>query len=286
MEKRNFSTPRQVKEINVSDIDVFIPRSRDAERHKWLLDSIMDLGLKDPIAVTKDKITHKYRLVYGQGRLEAYKKAGQQSIPALVLDLDESECYENWFTENRMRRSLNPLDQANIMKADRDRGDSLEEIARKYKVSTGYASSMISLMKRASPELKKRLSKAAKFKSAEHKSAITTGKASEITSAFPEHGDQDAIIEAMDDLKVKTTNEIRTVLRKSRQIKTRGKPLTAQSIIKSINRMKADLASVNEWILTRTERVAQLKSIVQSLLRDTDLTRLLQKHKIRVPENL
>jgi ParB family chromosome partitioning protein len=82
-----------VELIPVERITVVNPRVRNKRIFKEIVDNIAELGLKRPITVTRhdQEDGHRYDLVCGEGRLEAYRVLGQREIPALVIEADTED---------------------------------------------------------------------------------------------------------------------------------------------------------------------------------------------------
>ena len=77
--------------IPISVITVENPRERSEKTFRALVDSIGKVGLKKPITVARvdDEAGVSYRLVCGQGRMEAYVALGETHFPATVVDAKE-----------------------------------------------------------------------------------------------------------------------------------------------------------------------------------------------------
>jgi len=63
-----------------------------------LIASIKEIGLLHPIVLYKDSNTLKHHLLAGRRRLEAYKRMGEDTIPARSIELDDvlkAELHEN-----------------------------------------------------------------------------------------------------------------------------------------------------------------------------------------------
>lgn len=73
--------------------------------------SIRELGVLQPVLVRPDG-PDTYELVAGERRWRAAKRAGLQTIPALVKDVDNSASLEQALVENLHRQDLNPLEEA------------------------------------------------------------------------------------------------------------------------------------------------------------------------------
>lgn len=101
----------QIKEIPVSRIKVKRGRRKvNPDKVAQIAESITAIGLLHPISVNK-----KYELVAGHHRLEAYKKLGRKSIPAIVtekgLKADLAE-----IDENLIREELSVLERGECLK--------------------------------------------------------------------------------------------------------------------------------------------------------------------------
>lgn len=79
--------------IPITEIEILNPRSRNRKAFEELVDSIATLGLKKPITVSPSPNGSGYRLVCGQGRMEAFMELDQTTIPAIVIDATSDDCY-------------------------------------------------------------------------------------------------------------------------------------------------------------------------------------------------
>lgn len=82
----------------------------DEEALAELTHSIKTHGIVQPLVVTKKGKT--FRLVAGERRLRAAKKAGFKEVPAIVRSMKELEELEVSIIENVQRVDLSPLEQA------------------------------------------------------------------------------------------------------------------------------------------------------------------------------
>jgi ParB family chromosome partitioning protein len=83
----------------------------DEEALASLTASITELGILQPVLV-RSIGDDSYELIAGERRWRAAKRAGLQSIPALVRDVDEVLSLEQALVENLHREDLNPLEEA------------------------------------------------------------------------------------------------------------------------------------------------------------------------------
>ena len=87
------------------------PRARFAEAAlAELAETIRLHGIIQPILVRRE--TDRYVLVAGERRLRAAERAGLQSIPAIVRDVDERQMLEMALVENLQREEINPVEAA------------------------------------------------------------------------------------------------------------------------------------------------------------------------------
>jgi len=88
------------------------PRAHfDDEPLDALADSIGRIGLLQPILVRQVE-TDRFELIAGERRWRAAKRAGLQTIPALVRSVEDQESLEEALVENLHREDLNPLEEA------------------------------------------------------------------------------------------------------------------------------------------------------------------------------
>ena len=84
--------------------------SFDEEALGALTASIRELGVLQPILVRP--AGEDYELVAGERRFRAAKRAGLQTIPALVREVSDGVSLEQALVENLQREDLNPLEEA------------------------------------------------------------------------------------------------------------------------------------------------------------------------------
>ena len=102
------------REIAVSSIvpNAHQPRaSFDEEPLDALADSIGRVGVLQPVLVRQIE-SDRFELIAGERRWRAAKRAGLQTIPALVRSVADQESLEEALVENLHREDLNPLEEA------------------------------------------------------------------------------------------------------------------------------------------------------------------------------
>jgi len=146
---------RRFAQIPIDKILVVNPRTRDQERFKEKVRSIDELGLYKPICVNERwfKKTGKYDLVYGEGRLEAFRQLGKTHIEADVINVSKEQALLEGLAENLTRAKKNVIEFAKIILQMHERGMNYNELER----ITGKASTTlidyVALMKKGEERL-------------------------------------------------------------------------------------------------------------------------------------
>ncbi|MBQ6232080.1 MAG: ParB/RepB/Spo0J family partition protein [Clostridia bacterium] len=107
-----------IREIPVSEIDRNPQqprRSFDEESLKGLSESIRESGVLNPLLVVQTG--KRYRLVAGERRLRASLMAGLQTVPCIVRDFSRQQEMEAALVENLQREDLNPIEEAEGIRA-------------------------------------------------------------------------------------------------------------------------------------------------------------------------
>ena len=103
-----------IEEIDIIKIEPNREQPRkhfDEEKLEALAGSIKEMGVILPIIVIKEQ-NGMYRIIAGERRWRAAKKAGLKKIPAVVKNYDSKEAAEVALIENLQREDLNPVEEA------------------------------------------------------------------------------------------------------------------------------------------------------------------------------
>ena len=130
--------PSEISMVPVHAINVLNPRARNRKVFNELVTSIAHLGLKKPITVSRRVGTAVYDLVCGQGRLEAFIALGQREIPAVVVEVEEEDCFVMSLVENLARRQHSSVELVSEIGNLKQRGYSVQEIATKVDFTPEY----------------------------------------------------------------------------------------------------------------------------------------------------
>ncbi|KAB2968090.1 plasmid partitioning protein RepB C-terminal domain-containing protein [Zoogloea sp.] len=142
--------------ISIDRIDVLNPRSRNKKQHLEIVENIRSIGLKRPITVSRRTLpdgSHRYNLICGQGRLEAFKLLDQDSIPAFVTEASEEDCLVMSLVENIARRQHRPIDLMREVGELRKRGHNDSEIAQRIGVTPSWVNMIAGLLEKGEEKL-------------------------------------------------------------------------------------------------------------------------------------
>lgn len=107
-------TSSMLREVPITSIrpNQYQPRTQfDEESLSTLVDSIRAIGVLQPVLL-RESAAGEYELIAGERRWRASKRAGLQTIPALVQVADDVSSLEQALVENLHREDLNALDEA------------------------------------------------------------------------------------------------------------------------------------------------------------------------------
>lgn len=104
-------TPREIS-LEAIDRNPFQTRTRfDESALAELAASIAATGVVQPILV-RPLPEGRFQLIVGERRFLASKKAGKQTIPAILRQVSDEQAMEITIVENLQRTDLNPMEQA------------------------------------------------------------------------------------------------------------------------------------------------------------------------------
>ncbi|QYU69943.1 ParB/RepB/Spo0J family partition protein [Leptolyngbya sp. 15MV] len=145
----------KAQNISVDLIDVANPRARNQRVFEEIVTSIASVGLKRPITVAPRPSINgmRYDLVCGQGRLEAFRRLGQPTIPAIIVEADAEQLQIMSLVENLARRQHHALDLLHDIRGMQERGHSDVDIARKTGLTTEYVRGVLRLISKSETRL-------------------------------------------------------------------------------------------------------------------------------------
>lgn len=145
-----------IRTIPVQNIRIVNSRKRDKRKYGEIVESIQTLGLKTPIVVTPRRSQEdnmEYDLICGEGRLNAFKNAGEQEIPARVVSTSREDALLMGLVENIARRQANKISLIKEVNRLSEEGYNGREIAHKVGKTEFYISQLNALMKKGRPEI-------------------------------------------------------------------------------------------------------------------------------------
>ena len=148
------ATHAQIREVPVARIlpNPAQPRlSYEEDSLTELADSIREHGVLQPILVRP--VGSQYELIAGERRWRAARMAQRDSIPAIVVDLDDETALEVSIIENLQREDVSPLEEASMFRKMTDLGYSVRQLAQKIGKDKGYVENRMRLAD-APPEIR------------------------------------------------------------------------------------------------------------------------------------
>ena len=117
--------------VYLIDTNADQPRKQfDEAKLVELATSIEQHGVVQPIIVKKSD--ERYKIIAGERRFRAARLAGLNEVPVIVRDLSEQEVLEVSLIENLQRENLNPVEEAQAIRALMDEHDlTQEEVAKR-----------------------------------------------------------------------------------------------------------------------------------------------------------
>jgi ParB family chromosome partitioning protein len=141
------ATHAQIREVPVGKIlpNPAQPRlSYDEDSLTELADSIREHGVLQPILVRPAGA--QFELIAGERRWRASRMAERDTIPAIVVDFDESTALEVSIIENLQREDVSPLEEAAMFRKMTDAfGYSVRQLAQKVGKDKGYVENRLRL---------------------------------------------------------------------------------------------------------------------------------------------
>ncbi len=130
------STPSPSDEQNTSTVKLSdIDPNENQPRKLFYDDSLEELaesirihGIIQPLALRKTQ-GGRYEIIAGERRFRAARRAGLTEVPAIIVDVDEKEMQELALIENLQREDLNPVEEAEGIKALLERFSLTQEAA-------------------------------------------------------------------------------------------------------------------------------------------------------------
>ncbi len=146
---QNGNTDSKSSEIAIDSIrpNPYQPRLVfDESKIQELANSIKEHGVFTPILVRES--IQGYELIAGERRFRASKSLGLKTIPAIVIDFNETQMMEISLLENIQREDLNAIEEAQALERLIKRMDyTQEKLAERLGKSREYIANILRLLK-------------------------------------------------------------------------------------------------------------------------------------------
>lgn len=267
----------EITYIDIASVRPFVSRARPREGFERIKNSIREMGLYVPIQVrdisdwSKDKRgQYKYELIVGEGRLKACKELKLQKIPALIVDVPESEVVGRFLAENVMRKKLPWQSKARLIKEEVDRiglptKADLEVLAKRYFITVPHVSKLVKILKQASGGTQKSLNK------------LTVQEAETLTS-LPAKG-QDIVIDLMSEEGI-SQKDIGAVVKRAKSLGEEDKELSKTALKASLKRDSESLQRLNKSLKPLRLHYSNGPENIMGLLSDPKYRQLLDSSRI------
>ena len=148
VEEEKVQDGEKVQKLKLIDVEPNRDQPRrifDEESIEELSNSIKEYGVIQPIIVTKQD--NYYKIVAGERRWRASKKAGLTEIPAIVREYDEQRNNEIALIENIQREDLNPIEKATAIRELLDKYNlTQQKLADKLGISRSGLANTVRLL--------------------------------------------------------------------------------------------------------------------------------------------
>jgi ParB family chromosome partitioning protein len=133
--------------VELIERNPFQPRKDfESESLEELVESIRQHGVLQPLLV-RPCGGGQYQLIAGERRLMAAKKAGLETVPCRVLELEDRAMCEAALEENLKRRDLNVLEKAQAFKEYMERfAASIDDVAKHLSMSRSSVCNFLRLL--------------------------------------------------------------------------------------------------------------------------------------------
>lgn len=127
--------------ITMINIDQLVPHPDNPRKNigdlTELADSIKAVGIMQNLTVVPYE--DKYRILIGHRRASAAKLAGLESLPCMIVDMDEKDQIEIMLIENMQRSDLTVMEESQGLQMMMDMGNTIGNICEK----TGFSESKV-----------------------------------------------------------------------------------------------------------------------------------------------
>ncbi|KAA0909975.1 chromosome partitioning protein ParB [Aquicoccus porphyridii] len=149
-------TPDSVVMVPIERIEVLNSSDRNVKVFEEIVENIRSIGLKKPITVSEREgadSASAYLLVFGQGRLNAFRLLGETYIPALVVSVSDEDAFIMSLADNIARRGHRPLETLADIALLLARDYTIEDIVQRTGLSQKYVRDIVFLLEKGEERL-------------------------------------------------------------------------------------------------------------------------------------
>lgn len=151
------TTPTEARDIPLDQIEPVFKRAREKAAWEALKADLRANGQRVPIQVKdmgrRNTEGIRYRLICGQGRTEAARALGWETISAIVVEVTDEQFVGRFFNENVNRMSLPWAAKGRIINDELKSGKELEEVCRSLSISVSLGQRYLNVIRNAAQEL-------------------------------------------------------------------------------------------------------------------------------------
>ncbi len=143
------ASKEEIVDVDVNELrpNPYQPRRVFAdEALEDLTSSIKEHGIFQPIIVKRS--IKGYEIIAGERRVRAAKKAGLETVPAIIRDLDDGQMMEIALLENLQRENLNAIEEALAYKSMLEKFSiTQDELSTKVGKSRSHITNILGLLR-------------------------------------------------------------------------------------------------------------------------------------------
>lgn len=141
----NNTTSAATKTVSQVNLNCIIPSNYNPRKIfnetslSELTESIRQQGVLQPIGIRPLADSGHYEIVFGERRYRASLIAGNETIPAIIMDITEDEAADMAITENLQRKDITPIEEASAYHKLMESGRyNIQDIAERFGKSLNY----------------------------------------------------------------------------------------------------------------------------------------------------
>lgn len=211
-----------------------------------LQQSIRDDGIVTPLVVWKEPSGKKYIIINGHYRIRAARRLKIKGVPCRIIVGDEACSVRTYCHSHTLTRSLNPLEEAQIIEELIRKGYTMKTIGSFFTHGKSWVSKRYGLLKKLDPNIK-RLLKEGK---------LVPGIAQELTKVSPGNREQERLLNLLQKNKStrdETVSFVNWWLRSTEEEKEEAEKTECLSLSQLINPKQQAMEKLESFTTLATE---------------------------------